>query len=408
MISDSPPALDSTIQQTLSRESRLAALQASDLLDSPPEAIFDRLTRLASNLLETPVSFLALVEEDRDFYKSHAGFGEPLASTRELRGRTFCHHTVASGAPVAISNTLLDPVFREVPSVSSLGVRAYLGVPIRVRAEVIGSLCAIDFEPREWTDRQRAILVELADAATREIALRMALARARTEAREKERMLAHIVHDLRNPLSSVLLRAANLQMDLTGEDQQAANDIVDAARRMGTIIAGLLEPSDSLRLDLVSAEQLVHDAVAMLEPLAAAAGVCLRHASAVGQDQVRVDYSKALRIFSNLVGNSIKFSSRGDTVTVCAHRRGESVRFDVRDEGPGLTKPQVEAVFVEGWRLDPDDPSGRGMGLAIAKRLVEEHGGTIGVESVLGEGSTFYFELPAVPGALDPTRPGSG
>jgi GAF domain-containing protein len=157
---------------------RLAALRATGLLDSDVEEVFDRMSRLAARLLGVPAAFLSLVDEDRDFYKSSVGFGEPLASTREMDGPTFCHFAIQSTSPLIIPDTAGDPVYRDVPTVSSLGIAAYLGVPIVVGAQPIGSFCAIDVKPHAWDQRDIEVLTELAASAQREIELRGALRRA--------------------------------------------------------------------------------------------------------------------------------------------------------------------------------------------------------------------------------------
>jgi PAS domain S-box-containing protein len=152
---------------------RLAVVRNTGLLDTPPEEAFDRLTRLAVRITGAPVAFVTLVDEHRDFYKSFCGFGEPLATVRELSGTTFCHHAIAAEGPLVIPDTRADPVFRTVPTVESLGVAAYLGIPIRVDDQPIGSFCAVDFETRHWTDDDVEILRELALSAQREIELRI-------------------------------------------------------------------------------------------------------------------------------------------------------------------------------------------------------------------------------------------
>lgn len=124
---------------------RIDALQQTGLLDTPAEESFDRLTRLAAKLIGAPATFISLVDERRDFYKSCFGFGEPLATTRQLEGRTFCHYSLVSDGPLLIPDTVADPVFREVPTVQSLGVRAYAGIPlVTAEGHAIGSFCAID------------------------------------------------------------------------------------------------------------------------------------------------------------------------------------------------------------------------------------------------------------------------
>jgi GAF domain-containing protein len=153
---------------------RLEAVRESGLLDQSSDA-FDRLTRLAYALLGVPATFLSVVDEDRDFYLSQVGFGEPLSTTRSLAGKTFCHLTIAGDGPLVINDTSVDPEHRAIPTVESLGVAAYHGVPIRLPGnEVLGSFCAIDHQPREWTALEEDVLVELAVSAEREIALQQA------------------------------------------------------------------------------------------------------------------------------------------------------------------------------------------------------------------------------------------
>lgn len=162
------------IQKYVQSPKRLDAVARTGLLDTPPEPSLDDLTRRAAALLGVPATFISLVDRDRDFYKSHFGFGEPLNSVRQLEGRTFCHYAIASEGPLVIDDTHRDPVYRNVPTVTTLGVRSYLGVPLRLEdGEVIGSFCAIDFEPRSWSESDIETMRDLAQSTLREIRQRM-------------------------------------------------------------------------------------------------------------------------------------------------------------------------------------------------------------------------------------------
>lgn len=186
-VPDPPPR--AVVDALVQAPERLAAVDATGMLDSPPEPAFDALTQLAARLLSVPAAFMALVDEDRDFYKAACGFGEPLASARELHGRTFCHYTVADApGPLVIPDTHAHPAYRHVPTVDALGVRAYLGVPIYFEGQPIGSLCAIDDHPRAWSEDDVEVLTQLAASAQREIELRLALATSRRAADELERV----------------------------------------------------------------------------------------------------------------------------------------------------------------------------------------------------------------------------
>jgi PAS domain S-box-containing protein len=189
---DSPAAVDDARLDAVVRDpARLAVVRDTGLLDTPAEPAFDRLTRLAVRLLGVPATFLSLVDEERDFYKASTGFGEPLASARELAGRTFCHFSIAGATPrhpLVIPDTRAHPAYRQVPTVETLGVAAYVGVPLVLDGEAIGSFCAIDTEPRAWTTDEVEVLTELAASAQREIELRRALDRARGTADTAERI----------------------------------------------------------------------------------------------------------------------------------------------------------------------------------------------------------------------------
>ena len=229
---------------------RVEAVVRTGLLDTAPEAIFDRLTRLAAKLVRVPATFISLVDETRDFYKSAFGFGEPLATERQLEGRTFCHYALASAGPLIIPDTLADPAYRDVPTVKSLGVRAYVGVPLITEAgQTIGSFCAIDFEPRNWSTLEIEILAELAESALREIKMRSALVEAERQTRlaqeatrSREEVLVVVAHDLRTPLNFIKMATQIIADDPTAKENVEMIARMDgAADLMNVLIADLLE-----------------------------------------------------------------------------------------------------------------------------------------------------------------------
>lgn len=161
---------------------RLEAVRATGLLDSPLSSGFDRLTRIGARLLGVPTTFISLVDDRRDFYLSHCGFGEPLASERQCTGQTFCHFTIEDEVPLVVPDTRAHPVYRNVPTVESLGVAAYLGAPVvLLSGEVIGAFCAVDQVPRAWTDVQIQSAVDVAALVVSEIELRQAAVDSRIQ-----------------------------------------------------------------------------------------------------------------------------------------------------------------------------------------------------------------------------------
>jgi signal transduction histidine kinase len=173
---------------------RVRALHASQLLDDGPEEAFDRLTRLARHLLGVPVSLVSLVDEERQLFKSQQGLPEPWCTTRETPlSHSFCQHVVARRAPLVVCDAREHPSLRDNLAIRDLDVVAYLGIPIHDPAgHAFGSLCAIDSQPREWTEEHVAVLTDLARAVENEIALRYEL-RGRLQA---ERDLAIVNEEL--------------------------------------------------------------------------------------------------------------------------------------------------------------------------------------------------------------------
>jgi signal transduction histidine kinase len=398
-------------QSAIADRQRLEAVLQTGLLDTPPEESFDRLTRLAAKLIGVPSTFISLVDKSRDFYKSCFGFGEPLSTTRQLEGRTFCHHAIASPAPLVIDDTMADPVFREIPTVQSLGVRAYAGIPlITDDGHPIGSFCAIDFVPRAWSTLDIEILTELAASAMREIKLRSAVRASQDAVRSREEVLAVVAHDLRTPLNFIKMSA-----QLVAEAPDAKENVHLLERMQGAVdlmsllIEDLLEVAKieagrmSIHPQPLSPQTLVDDAIQMSGPLALRHQIRLIAECEPNLPLVLADYERILRVFSNLIVNAVKFSGGRGEVRVTAARGDGTVGFSVIDSGPGITAENLERIFDRFWQADSADRRGAGLGLAIVKAIVTAHGGTIGVISAVGAGSNFYFDLP-VPSALPGTR----
>ncbi|CCD83944.1 putative Sensor histidine kinase (HWE family) with a GAF domain [Bradyrhizobium sp. ORS 285] len=184
---------------------RLNALLQTELLDSPPEPGFDRVTRLTTRLLQAPAAIIALVDRDRQFFKSSVGLCEPWASLRETPlSHSFCQHVVTSAEPLVVSDAKQHPLVKDNLAIPSLGVNAYLGVPLKLPSgEVIGALCAIDHEPRPWSEDDITQITELSEIVMDEIALRTENARRRS-IEQHQRVLVHeLNHRVKNTLALV-------------------------------------------------------------------------------------------------------------------------------------------------------------------------------------------------------------
>lgn len=165
---------------------RLAAVDASRMVGSPPEQAFDRLASLAADLLEAPMAFVTAVDSERSWYKSFVG-APPGAQRWGPIEESFCQYVIGSGRECIFGDAREDDVAKWNPAIDKLGVVAWAGFPVRgPSGDVLGTLCVVDTQPRTWTERHRRILETLAAAASSEIALGAALRDERTHRERAE------------------------------------------------------------------------------------------------------------------------------------------------------------------------------------------------------------------------------
>jgi two-component system, sensor histidine kinase and response regulator len=170
---------------------RLDALRRSGLMDSEPEEVFDRLTRLAAKLLGTSVATMTLVDDTRQYFKSSLG----TAVNQTPLSHSFCQHVVTGGAPLIVTDARNDPRVKDNSAIDDLDVIAYCGVPLTdADGHTLGSFCAIEHAPRQWTEIEIEILTELAHNIMTELDLRTAN-RALIAREQETRLIIESAHD---------------------------------------------------------------------------------------------------------------------------------------------------------------------------------------------------------------------
>lgn len=184
--------IEPSVVSLVSDPERLYALQQTDLLDSPPSPTFDRLTSLATAVLDVPVALVTMVDANRQYFASCLGLPEPYNEERQTPlSNSFCQYALVSDGPLLVENAPNDPRFAKHPAITNLGVIAYAGIPlITSQGHVLGSFCVIDHRPRQWNAQNIQMLQTLAASAMTEIELRMAVKEARKCADEAERLHA--------------------------------------------------------------------------------------------------------------------------------------------------------------------------------------------------------------------------
>jgi signal transduction histidine kinase len=225
----------------------------------------------------------------------------------------------------------------------------------------------------------------------------------------RDDFLAMASHDLRNMLGGIALSAASL-MNVRAEDEVRRAIGRDAQRiqrytaRMSRLVGDLLDVVSIEAGHLAVAPQR-HEATELLretqdifQSVAAAKGISIRAEVNADSLLARYDHERILQVLANLVGNAIKFTPQGGRVDLLVEPVDQEIRFAVSDTGRGIAADQLHAMFERFWQsATKSDASGLGLGLHISRCIVEAHGGKIWAESRLGEGSTFYFTLPAAP-----------
>lgn len=223
---------------------------------------------------------------------------------------------------------------------------------------------------------------------------------------QKEQLLEMVSHDLKNPLHSLMVGMTLVKKTLPPESLDKSSSVLHAMARsaesMSRLISDLLSiskvESGSVVLDLQehSAASILQDALQLLLPIANDKGVSLEAIEELPADRdVDCDRDRILQVLSNLIGNAIKFTPKGGCVRCRVTRAGREICFSICDTGPGIAKENLGYVFDRFWQARQTQRLGTGLGLSIAKALVSAHGGRIWVESEQGQGSCFYFTVPA-------------
>ncbi len=393
---------------------RLKVIRDTGLLDTPREEAFDRLARLAAQLLDVPLTIFSLVDGERQFFKADYGLASPFKETRNLPiDASLCRYTL-EGEPIISGNAPADPFLRFHPSTEPWGIVALIVLPlIHPSGHVLGTFCCIQPTPREWTDRDMTVMRELTESIMTEILLREKVARLEAEKMVRETFIAAMTHDLRTPLMASRLsvemlgkRFAHVEAVQTAVGRTCRN--LDRAERM---IRDLLDAS---RVQSGLGVVLKHDlcnlravAIQALEGLAAVHGDRFR-LYAEGDLGLIADEEGLRRVIENLGGNAAKYGAPGTPIEVVIERSGDHFSLRVKNEGNPIPRSMQETIFEPFRRtLDAEKgpQEGWGLGLSLVRGLAEAHGGKVSVTSSEEAGTCFTVTLPVRPPVALPETP---
>ncbi|HEX8791721.1 MAG TPA: ATP-binding protein [Polyangiaceae bacterium] len=304
--------------------------------------------------------------------------------------------------PATVSDLSLSPPWRKA---------SVARIPLVAQGNAVGVLAlAMVRSGRRYGEHHLALAQELG----RRLAMSIANARLHEEAeianRQRQDVLAMVSHDLRSPLNAILFVAQSMlrtpvASDRRKGDRKKAEIVKRCADRMNRLIQDLLDltsiEAGHLSVDLrrTALAPTVQAAIDAAGPAADAKRQRLEVRLPDEPLVVLCDGCRIIQVLSNLVGNAIKFTPPGGAVTISAERDAHGVVVRVSDTGPGISEAHLPHVFERYWQARETASKGTGLGLYIAKGIIDAHGGDIGVASELGRGATFHFTLPIPAGA---------
>jgi signal transduction histidine kinase/CheY-like chemotaxis protein len=386
-------------------QARLIALRSLEVLDTEPEPLYDDITELASQICDTPICLVSLVDSDRQWFKSRHG----VDATQTPREIAFCSHAILGDGLFEVPDSRIDSRFRDNPLVTGAPhVVFYAGFPLNLGDGLhVGTLCVIDQKPKTLTEKQRQAMRCLANQVVSNLQLRRANRDIKRALDAKSRFLASMSHEIRTPLNGIL-GITNLLLE--GARDKEIRDQLTTVRKCGDLLLSVI--NDILDFSKLESGKLTYEAHAfrpahavqgvceVLQPLAARKGLGLRVDLGGVPEWIVGDATRLAQILMNLMGNAVKFSSSGDVaLSVAAKPAGEghaTLTFSVADRGIGIPKERQAGLFTPYTQADASAVrlfGGSGLGLAIVKGLVEGMGGSLGLESEPGMGSRFWFRL---------------
>jgi len=414
------------LQETVAHQRATASILgiiASSVGDTDP--VFDAIARAAASVIQNARVQLFLVEDGMLHHVGGTGLNEEQRASLKgfypaaLENTGYNGKSILEKRTVHVPDVLADSNRPGLAKASheATGLRAVLVVPMISEGEAIGSITTSFTEPGEFTDKQITLLNSFAAQAV--IAIRNA--RLFREIQEKSRQLeianqhksdflANMSHELRTPLNAIIGFSEVLLEKMFGEVNEKQldylQDIHSSGKHLHSLINDILDLSkiEAGRMDLDIAEfdlsSALQNAMTLVKERAQRHGIALTLEADEAIGAFRADERKFKQIMLNLLSNAVKFTPEGGKIGVRARPVGNAVEVAVTDTGVGIAAEDQESVFDEFKQVGRDytkKAEGTGLGLALTKRFVELHGGSIRLESTPGQGSTFTVTIPTQP-----------
>ena len=387
---------------------RISALKALEILDTIEEQAYDDLTAIAAQICDAPIALVSLVDNDRQWFKSHHG----LDARETPRDVAFCSHAILNDDVFIVEDSSNDVRFVDNPlATDAPNVKFYAGAPLTLDDDLrLGTLCVIDDHPRVLNEHQLEALRALARQVVSQLELRRKINDLRSLDEAKDEFIAMVSHELRTPLTSIKGSLALLSDKLDSIPDKLRNMLDIAVRNTERT---LLIVNDILQLSKLEAgkfelEQEDLDIADLLEEAKDLNdSYCRQHGSYVelvieatkAPMLIHGDKPRLIQVVSNLLSNAAKFSSEKTVIKLTCKPDKGNVKVEVINQGPGITEEDRDNLFKKFKQLGSstnEKSPGTGLGLNISKHLIDIHQGEIGCISIMDGYTCFYFTLPLI------------
>ena len=388
-------------------QERLQALKEYSILDTMPEQDFEDITKIASEICQTPISLITLIDSDRQWFKSSRG----IDGTETPREHAFCAHAINKPEETfTVNDSRKDARFSNNPYVTGdPNVVFYTGVPlVNSDGYALGTICVLDHIPRELTAVQLESLRALSNQIVKLMELRKAniqLEEARLEIEnrnsELEKFAYVISHDIKSPLRNIISLTGFLKKSLSGKihthDEEVIDHLMGASVRLRSLIDSIIDHYMGVHVnvhqkDEINLPHLYKEIIDLLDS---------RREHEINfnsdMDSITANEVAVKQILINLISNAIKYNDKNLVkIDVTILSKTDFYEFIVEDNGQGIEESQYDKIFEVFATLGTKDRfnnDGTGIGLSTVKALIDKSGGSIRVESEVGAGTTFVFRL---------------
>lgn len=388
-------------------DDRLAALQSYHIFDTAEENDFDDLTALASAICQVPVALITFIDEKRQWFKSHHG----TDLTENLRELSFCTHVLASGDDVMIvPDATKDARFENNPMVTGpTQVAFYAGVPlINEDGYTLGTMCVIDQHTHTLSADQIKALKTLAKQVVDKLELRrkvMVLEKANQELLNSnvliQKFASMAAHDIKNPLSSILLTAQALKIRQEKLNDEGCVRLIDLNITSTKNLLGLVDEmlAYSKSPSLLLARKHNFELNGLIRKVMSLLTIPENIEIILPEEEHRLYLSIIAleQILINLLSNAIRYNDKEKGVIKISFEQDDAFyKLEIEDNGIGIAEQYHEKIFSNNFTLkitDRYNEKGSGIGLSTVKDLIHALNGIIYVKSAVGEGATFFVTL---------------